>query len=76
MVLHTTDMVIARSVGILCIAAGFVMGIQGLDYPNSLWMPVALGLIATGLMAQLYALVRSLTLSGKPKLPNEEKERK
>ena len=76
MVLYTTDIVIARSVGILCIAAGFVIGMWGLDNPNSQWMPVALGLIATGLMAQLYALVRSLTLAAKHKQTNPEKERK
>jgi hypothetical protein len=74
MIFHRPDIVIARAVGILCIAGGFVIGIQGLDHPRSLWMPVALGLIATGLSAQIYALVRSLTYAARNKQPNQEKE--
>jgi hypothetical protein len=72
MILRRTDIVIARSVGILCIAGGFVIGMQGLDHPHSIWMPVALGLIATGLSAQIYALVRSLTYAARNKQPTEE----
>jgi len=50
---------IARVVGILCVAGGFMLGIQGLDRPHSLLLPTALGLIVAGLVAQVYALVRS-----------------
>ena len=73
MIFHRPDIVIARSVGILCIAGGFIIGIQGLDHPGSLWMPVALGLIATGLTAQVYALVRSLTYAAKDRPPTQRK---
>ena len=45
MILTRPEIVIARSVGILCIAAGFIMGMQGLDHPDSLWMPTALVLL-------------------------------
>lgn len=48
--------VIPRTVGIVCIAIGFVVGLQGLDRPESIWLPTALGLIVTGLLAQGYAL--------------------
>lgn len=51
---------IARSVGIVAIASGFVMGMYGLDYPDSAWFPTSLGLIATGMLAQGYALYCSL----------------
>lgn len=47
---------IARSVGIVCIALGFILGMQGLDHPDSIWLRTALGLIVTGLLAQGYAL--------------------
>jgi hypothetical protein len=47
---------IARSVGIVCIALGFILGMQGLDHPDSIWLRTSLGLIATGLLAQGYAL--------------------
>ncbi|WP_447975476.1 hypothetical protein [Nitrospira sp. Kam-Ns4a] len=49
------DVVVARVVGILCIASGFVAGIQGLEQRDSFWLPTALGLIVTGLLAQAYA---------------------
>lgn len=58
--MHRLDILIARSFGILCIAAGFILGMHGLDDPGSWGLPTALGLIATGLLAQVYALVRSL----------------
>ena len=61
MILHRPEIVIARSVGILCIAGGFILGMYGLDHPGSLWLSTALGLIVTGLLAQVFALVRSLT---------------
>lgn len=51
--------VIARVVGILCVASGFILGIHGLDSPGSPMLPTALGLILTGVIAQVFALVRS-----------------
>ena len=74
MMLVRPDIMIARSVGILCIAAGFIIGMQGLDYPHSFWMPVALGLIVTGLTAQIYALIRSTTYAARNKQQDGEKE--
>jgi hypothetical protein len=63
--------VIPRTVGIVCIALGFVSGLQGLEEPGSVWMPTALGLIATGLIAQGYALyctvMRARQASGTPR---------
>ena len=50
---------IARVVGILCVAAGFILGIHGLDHPGSPMLPTALGMIVTGLVAQVFALVRA-----------------
>jgi hypothetical protein len=47
---------IARSVGVVAIALGFIVGMQGLDYPESGWLQTAQGLIVTGLLAQGYAL--------------------
>jgi hypothetical protein len=47
---------IARSVGVVAIALGFVLGVQGLDRPDSGWLGTAQGLIVTGLLAQGYAL--------------------
>jgi len=55
------DVVIARVVGILCIASGFIIGIHGLDHPDTSWLRTALGLIVTGLLAQGYALIRTVT---------------
>ena len=66
-ILHRTDIVIARSVGILCIAGGFITGMHGLDHPDTLWLPTALGLIVTGLIAQVFALVRSFTKTDRAK---------
>ena len=53
------EVLIARSVGIVCIALGFVFGMHGLDHPDSMWLPTALGLIVTGMAAQLFALIRT-----------------
>ena len=53
------SVMISRIVGILCVAGGFVLGIQGLENPDSLMLPTALGMIVTGLFAQVFALVRS-----------------
>ncbi|MGQ0811086.1 MAG: hypothetical protein ACT4OO_07660 [Nitrospiraceae bacterium] len=52
--------VIARSVGIVAIALGFVSGMYGLEHPDSVWLQTALGLIATGMLAQGYALYCSI----------------
>jgi polyferredoxin len=52
--------VIARSVGIIAIALGFVIGLYGLDHPASHWLPAALGLLVTGMVAQGYGLYCSV----------------
>ncbi len=52
--------VIARSVGIVAVALGFVIGMYGLDLPASPWLPTALGLIVTGIIAQGYGLYCSV----------------
>ena len=52
--------IIARSVGIVAIALGFVLGMYGLDHPDSHWLQTALGLLVTGMMAQGYALYCSI----------------
>ncbi len=52
---------IARVAGILAIATGFVLGIEGLQRPESIWLAVALGFIVAGLCAQVYAFSRALT---------------
>lgn len=51
---------IARSVGIVSIASGFVLGMYGLEHPDSVWLGASLGLIVTGMLAQGYALYCSL----------------
>jgi len=51
---------IARSAGIIAIALGFVVGIYGLDHPESAGLKTALGLLATGMLAQGYALYCSV----------------
>lgn len=51
---------IARFVGIIAIALGFVIGIYGLDEPGAHWLRTALGLLATGMLAQGYALYCSV----------------
>jgi hypothetical protein len=57
---HRTGAMIARSVGVICIALGFVTGMYGLEQPDSPWLSTALGLIVTGLLAQGYALYCTL----------------
>jgi flagellar motor component MotA len=47
---------IARSTGVVAIALGFILGMQGLDEPESIWLRTAQALIVTGLLAQGYAL--------------------
>jgi hypothetical protein len=60
MVTFPASAMIARSVGVICIAAGFVTGMYGLEHPESAWLRTALGLIVTGLLAQGYALFSTL----------------
>lgn len=62
----------ARTVGVLAIAAGFVVGIYGLERPQSLWLPSALALIVTGILAQGYALYGTLTRLRKPR-PHDDR---
>lgn len=50
----------ARAVGIVAIALGFVLGMYGLDHPASHWLNTALGLLTTGVLAQGYALYCSI----------------
>lgn len=63
---------VARFVGIVSIALGFVIGIYGLDDPGSHWLKTALGLLVTGMLAQGYALYCSVKrmreLRDRPKL--------
>lgn len=51
---------IARFAGIVAIALGFVFGLYGLEEPGSRWLQTALGLLATGMLAQGYALYCSI----------------
>lgn len=55
-----TNAVVARTVGVMSIALGFVIGMYGLDYPESHWLKTALGLLVTGMLAQGYALYCSI----------------
>lgn len=50
----------ARAVGIVAIALGFVLGMYGLDNPASHWLRTALGILTTGMLAQGYALYCSI----------------
>jgi len=60
---RSSSVIIARIVGILCVAGGFVLGLQGLDNPDSPMLPTALGMIVVGMVAQVFALLRSWYLS-------------
>ena len=51
---------VARVVGIVSIAFGFVLGMYGLDEQGSQWLQTALGLLVTGMLAQGYALYCSV----------------
>ena len=51
---------IARFVGIVAIALGFVIGIYGLEDTGVRWLQTALGLLVTGMLAQGYALYCSV----------------
>jgi len=63
--------VIARFVGIVAIALGFVIGIYGLEDRGASWLQTALGLLVTGMLAQGYALYCSVKrmqeIKGQPK---------
>ena len=63
---------IARFVGVVAIALGFVIGIYGLEDRGAEWLQTALGLLATGMLAQGYALYCSVKrmqeLKDQPKL--------
>jgi len=50
----------ARFVGIVSIALGFVLGMYGLDEQGSHWLQTALALLVTGMLAQGYALYCSV----------------
>ncbi|MCG3768688.1 MAG: hypothetical protein JW394_0806 [Nitrospira sp.] len=51
---------IARFVGIVAIALGFVVGTYGLEETGARWLQTALGLLTTGMLAQGYALYCSV----------------
>ena len=51
---------VARSVGMVAIALGFVIGMYGLEDSDTPWLQTALGLLATGTLAQGYALYCSV----------------
>ncbi|WHZ23910.1 MAG: hypothetical protein OJF47_003022 [Nitrospira sp.] len=55
-----TNALIARGMGIVFIAVGFMLGIDGLDHPNTWRLRTALGLLLTGMMAQGYAMYCSI----------------
>ena len=55
-----TNALIARGIGIVFIAVGFMLGIYGLEYPDTVWLQTALGLLVTGMMAQGYAMYCSM----------------
>ncbi|MDP9132248.1 MAG: hypothetical protein M3M98_03830 [Nitrospirota bacterium] len=55
-----SNALIARGAGIVFIALGFMLGIYGLDYPDTIWLQTALGLLVTGMMAQGYAMYCSI----------------
>jgi hypothetical protein len=51
---------IARFVGIVAIALGFILGMYGLDPQGAQWLQTALALLVTGMLAQGYALYCSI----------------
>jgi hypothetical protein len=60
---------IARTVGIVAIALGFVAGMYGLDHPGSRWLRTSLGLLVTGMFAQGYALYCTIRRARESDLP-------
>jgi len=55
-----TNAMIARFVGVVAIALGFIIGIYSFDQPTTHWLQTALGLLVTGILAQGYALYCSI----------------
>jgi len=55
-----SNALIARGAGIVFIALGFMLGIYGLEYPDTIWLQTALGLLVTGMIAQGYAMYCSI----------------
>ena len=55
-----TKGMIARFIGIVAIALGFVVGIYALEDTGGPWMKTAMGLLVTGMLAQGYALYCSV----------------
>lgn len=55
-----TNALIARGIGVVFIAVGFMLGIYGLEHPDTVWMRTALGLLVTGMIAQGYAMYCSI----------------
>lgn len=67
---------IARSVGMVAIALGFILGMQGLDQPDSGWLRTAQALIVTGLLAQGYALWCTVRWKREPPGGDDKREGK
>ena len=55
-----TNALIAGGTGIVFIAVGFMLGVYGLEYPDTVWLKTSLGLLVTGMMAQGYAMYCSV----------------
>jgi len=55
-----TNAMVARFVGVVAIALGFIIGIYSFDQPTTHWLQTALGLLVTGILAQGYALYCSI----------------
>ncbi len=55
-----TSGMVARAVGIVAIALGFILGMHGLDEQGAQWLQTALALLVTGMLAQGYALYCSI----------------
>ena len=51
---------VARFVGILAIALGFILGMYALEEQGSRWLQTALGLLVTGMLAKGYAVYCSV----------------
>ncbi len=62
-----TNALFARGAGIVFIAAGFMLGVYGLEHPDTLWLRTALGLLVTGMMAQGYAMYCSIRRAREPR---------
>ena len=46
-----TSGMVARAVGIVAIALGFILGMHGLDEQGAQWLQTALALLVTGMLA-------------------------